>query len=313
VKSDVEKGWGVLSKTNEQQQTEQIIDVDDPRRRLFRLKAEIEELETEMEKQAADRQEAVDTELRHLSSELKGRLETMGINDDASIAIMLRGRQEDLSRVISRDMEKFASKEKVNETITEEGEKGKIVYELYQSGTATSSKETLLEERLRHLEISVGSGEGGASLFERVEEAMKLAKEVDAKEIDKVAAKAKVIRLDLEAAARAKSKLSSNNNASLAKEDAQTITSLHNQLVELEGISAYLPALTSRLTELSNLHSNAAEFGSRMDAAEETLTRSEALLASVEEALGKMEGGWKENMEAVERSVKKLDELVAGK
>lgn len=195
MKSDVEKGWGVLSKTNEQQQqTDQIIDVDDPRRRLFRLKAEIEELETEMEKQAADRQEAVDTEFRHLSSELKGRLETMGINDDASIAIMLRGRQEDLSRVISRDMEKFASKEKVNETKTEEGEKGRIVYELYQSGTATSSKETLLEERLRHLEISVGSGEGGASLFERVEEAMKLAKEVDAKEIDKVAAKAKVIR-----------------------------------------------------------------------------------------------------------------------
>ena len=122
-----------------------------------------------------------------------------------------------------------------------------------------------------------------------------------------------ISRSDLEAAARAKSKLSSNNNASLAKEDAQTITSLHNQLLELEGISAYLPALTSRLTELSDLHSNAAEFGSRMDAAEETLTRSEGLLASVEEALGKMEGGWKENMEAVERSVNKLDELVAKK
>ena len=123
-----------------------------------------------------------------------------------------------------------------------------------------------------------------------------------------------ISRSDLEAAARAKSKLSSNNNnASLAKEDAQTITSLHNQLLELEGISAYLPALTSRLTELSDLHSNAAEFGSRMDAAEETLTRSEGLLASVEEAFGKMEGGWKENMEAVERSVNKLDELVARK
>lgn len=122
-----------------------------------------------------------------------------------------------------------------------------------------------------------------------------------------------ISRSDLEAAARAKSKLSSNNNASLAKEDAQTITSLHNQLLELEGISAYLPALTSRLTELSDLHSNAAEFGSRMDAAEETLTRSEGLLANVEEALGKMEGGWKENMETVERSVNKLDELVARK
>ena len=193
MKSDVDKGWGVLSKNNEQQ-PEQIIDVDDPRRRLFRLKAEIEELETEMAKQAADRHEAVDTEFRHLSSELKGRLETMGINDDASIATMLRGRQEDLSRVISRDMDKFASKEKVDETEAEEGEKGKIVYELYQSETATSSKEASLEERLRHLEISVGSGERGASLFERVEEAMKLAKEVDAKAIDKVAAKAKVIR-----------------------------------------------------------------------------------------------------------------------
>lgn len=120
-------------------------------------------------------------------------------------------------------------------------------------------------------------------------------------------------RSDLEAAARAKSKLSSSNNPSLAKEDAQTITSLHNQLVELEGISTYLPALTSRLTELANLHSNAAEFGSRLDAAEETLVRTEALLLSLEVALEKVEGGWKENMEAVERNVKRLDELVSGK
>jgi ABC-type transporter Mla subunit MlaD len=81
--------------------------------------------------------------------------------------------------------------------------------------------------------------------------------------------------------------------------------------VELEGISAFLPALASRLSELSNLHSNAAEFGSRLGAAEETLNRSEALLSNVEEALAKMEVGWKENMEAVERNVKQLDELVA--
>lgn len=121
-----------------------------------------------------------------------------------------------------------------------------------------------------------------------------------------------LIRSDLEAAARAKTKLSSKD-ASLTKEDSQTITSLHNQLVELEGISAYLPALTSRLTELSNLHTNAAEFGVRLDAAEETLTRTELLLSNLEEALSKMEGGWKDNMKAVERNVKRLDELVAGK
>jgi hypothetical protein len=189
VKSDVEKGWGVLSKDTTQ--NEKIIDVYDPRRKLFRLKAQIEELESEMAKQAADRGEAVEKEFQTMSAELRDRLVRMGIDDDVALATMLRGRQEDLSRVISRDMKKFASKEMADEK--HEGEKGKIVYELYRSDATTSSKETLLEERLRHLEIAVGSGEG-SPLFERVEEAMKLAKEVDAKEVEKVAAKAKVIR-----------------------------------------------------------------------------------------------------------------------
>ncbi|KAL7510844.1 hypothetical protein ACHAXN_007745 [Cyclotella atomus] len=308
VKSDVEKGFWGLSKHGEE--TERVIDVDDPRRRLFRLKKEIDELECELMKQAAEREENVD-EFTSMSNELRDRLEKMGMKDEDALAIMLRGRQEDLSRVIARDMEKFGSTDAniISEGM-QAGEKGKIVYELYKSDSVTSSREILLEERLRHLEMAVGSGGvEGVSLFERVEEAMKLAKEMDAKEVDKVAAKAKVIRSDLEAAARAKTKQS--NNASLTKEDSQTIASLHNQLVELEGISAFLPALASRLSELSNLHSNAAEFGSRLGAAEETLNRSEALLSNVEEALAKMEVGWKENMEAVERNVKQLDELVA--
>ena len=190
VKSDVDKGWGVMPKDGEK--AEKIIDVDDPRRRLFRLKAEIEELEAEMAEQAANREEDVDEDFVTMSKELKTRLETMGLNDDIALATMLRGRQEDLSRIILRDLEKFAPEEQTNER--QEGEKGKIVYELYKSDVSnTSAKETLLEERLRHLEIAVGSGEGGP-LFERVEEAMKLAKEVDATEVDKVAAKAKVIR-----------------------------------------------------------------------------------------------------------------------
>jgi len=99
----------------------------------------------------------------------------------------------------------------------------------------------------------------------------------------------------------------------LSARDTQTIISLHNQLVELESISAHLPALTTRLTELSNLHSNAVEFGSRLDAAEETLNRSEAMLSNIEEALGKMENGWKENMETVEKNVKRLDDIIARK
>lgn len=76
-------------------------------------------------------------------------------------------------------------------------------------------------------------------------------------------------------------------------------------------MSSYLPALTVRLTELSNLHSNAADFGVRLDAAEAAVGRSEALLRNVEEALKKMDEGWKDNMATVERNVKKLDEMRA--
>ncbi len=121
------------------------------------------------------------------------------------------------------------------------------------------------------------------------------------------------ISSDLEAAARAKAKLASNssNPTSLSVQDAKTITALHNQLVELEGMSSYLPALTFRLTELSNLHSNAADFGVRLDAAEAAVCRSEALLKNVEDALNKMDAGWKDNMETVEKNVKKLDEMRA--
>lgn len=193
VKSDVEKGFWGLSKHGEE--TERVIDVDDPRRRLFRLKKEIDELECELMKQAAEREENVD-EFTSMSNELRDRLEKMGMKDEDALAIMLRGRQEDLSRVIARDMEKFGSTDAniISEGM-QAGEKGKIVYELYKSDSVTSSREILLEERLRHLEMAVGSGGvEGVSLFERVEEAMKLAKEMDAKEVDKVAAKAKVIR-----------------------------------------------------------------------------------------------------------------------
>lgn len=190
MKSDVEKGWGVLSKDGEE--VEKVIDVDDPRRKLFRLKLEIEQLEVEMAKQAADREESME-DFTAVSNDLRERLDRMGIDDDVRLASLLRGRQDDLSTRISRDMNKFASTEGGAHEM-QDGEKGKIVYELYKTDGTTSSKEALLEERLRHLEMAVGWGEEGAPLIDRVEEAMKLAKEVDAKEVDKVAAKAKVIR-----------------------------------------------------------------------------------------------------------------------
>lgn len=205
-------GWGVLSSSSESRgYDDRFLTVDDPRRRLLRLKAEMDELEAELATRASSATNEMgdntdDDEFQILSRELKTRLESMGVGGDSaySIAAMLRGRQADLSELISRNLEKFATKStddtgKILHKEEEAGEKGKIVYELYRLSGETltaSHREASLEERLRYLEMAVGVGGGddNRSLLERVEEALRLAKEVDAKEVEKVAAKAKVIR-----------------------------------------------------------------------------------------------------------------------
>ena len=328
---------------------------EDPRRKLFRLKSEIDRLEASLASENNDKAAGYEggnnkdnEELQAMAIELKSRLNALGLADASSLATLLRGRQEDLSSVISRDLEMFgankgASGEEGDALSVEmgglslsRGEKkdaeGKIVYELYRaaalstgSGAKTIPREVMLEERLRKLEIAMGcssnggcaptDGSGGSnnkSILERIEEAERLTKEVDAKQVEKLAAKAKVVRADLEAAARARAKLasSSKSSASTSKDDAQVISALHAQLVELEGMSSHLPALTTRLVELSTLHSNAADFASRLHAAEEAVARSEGVLRSVEGALSKMEGGWEANMEGVRKNVDRLDKLL---
>ncbi|KAL7467222.1 hypothetical protein ACHAXS_007477 [Conticribra weissflogii] len=324
-------GWSALSSPSGYVTSKREDDkaAEDPRRRFFRLRAEIDELEAQLAAEGSSwATEGSDEHFQSMTLELKARLDAMGIGgESASLAAMIRGRQDDLSRVISRDLEKFAVDSKSDSAGSGkvEHQSGKIVYELYKSTElnlnlppSAASREAVLEERLRKLEGVLGvsggrSDGGGKSLLERLEDVERLSKEVDAKEVDKIAAKAKVIRSDLEAAARAKAKLASNssNPTSLSVQDAKTITALHNQLVELEGMSSYLPAITFRLTELSNLHSNAADFGVRLDAAEAAVSRSEALLKNVEVALNKMDAGWKDNMKTVEKNVKKLDEMRA--
>ncbi|KAL7548537.1 hypothetical protein ACHAWF_011823 [Thalassiosira exigua] len=318
---------------------------EDPRRRLLRLKSELDSVEAQLasEQHAAGSVED-DENLRATTAELRSRLAALGMGGDApSLATMLRGRQEDLTGVIARDLKQFGEVGLAQElgNLSLEGKKeqsqksedGKIVYELYRSAEGSlagpsagkTPREALLEERLRRLELFLGSSatsssgdlggsSGKKSLVERLEDAERLASESDPKTVEKLAAKAKVVRADLEAAARARSKLASKSSGAGgpgAKEDAAKIAALHAQLLELEGVSSHLPALTVRLLELSGLHSNAADFASRLDAAEESVSRSEGALAGVEDALKRMEDGWKANAEGVEESARRLDELLA--
>ena len=289
---------------------------EDPRRKLYQLNSEIEQLETTFanEQQQQDKTVSDDIyneEIQTEMEELKSRIVAMGLADDASLANMLRVRQEDLSRVIkdgslSEGMENLSLKGKADDGST--------------AKSAIGIKEAMLEERLRKLELVMGNSNntstnnGDKSIMERIQTAEILLNEVSPTQIDKLAAKAKVIRADLEAAARAKTKLASKSSSAAAgqhqKEDAAIIAALHTQLLELQGLSSHLPALTLRLAELSNLHSNAADFSSRLTAAEVAVGRSEGMLHNVNEALSSMETGWKDNMDRVEGNVKRLDELL---
>ncbi len=327
-------GWSGLSKKTVD--ADSTSSFEDPRRALFRLRAEVDRLEAAFAAEGQTQHETSDANDQYQLQQLKSRLGNMMGGDagaDVTLEKLLRGRQEDLSRVIAKDVQNFhkgdlsedMDKLDISAVGDDKNKKkdGKIVYELYSSSLGqqqhnSSPRAVTLEERLRKLETILGSTATATdatseSLLERLNDAERLTKDMDMKEVDKLAAKAKVVRSDLEAAARARQKLASSSSSSRVNdEDARTLTALHTHLVELEGISTYLPALTVRLTELATLHSNAAEFGERLNVCEEAVNRSEKLLESVETSLNKMEEGWKGNMEVVESNVNRLDEMLKG-
>jgi len=334
-------GGSVVSGTN--------VGWEDPRRKLYQLKVDIDNLERQFDNEAqlqhgSGGEGPEEEELKAATFELKSRLTSLGLSDATSLANLLNGRQSDLSSVISNDVAKFNNdgsidagmenlslkgESKEGDSTGEGGASSKIVYELYRDAKSTSTtnvpREAMLEERLRKLELAMGStttsstSDGGnKSIMERIEAAERLTSEVDTKQIDKLASKAKVIRADLEAAARAKNKLSSKSSSntykdSQLKEDANVISALHTQLQELEGLSQHLPSLTNRLVELQTLHLNASNFSSRLDSAEEAVSRCEGMLSNVEGSLSNMENGWKSNMELIEKNVDSLDKLLSDK
>jgi hypothetical protein len=53
-----------------------------------------------------------------------------------------------------------------------------------------------------------------------------------------------------------------------------------------------------------------AKFEMRLGAAKTALSQSESMLASMEKALARMEGGWQENVKLMELNVDRLDGLL---
>lgn len=267
-----------------------IVAKETPLARLARLQQEIQEVEAQLSTTAAGSGQDFDQELVALATTLKTQLTTLA----SSNRVM---EHDDLTRLIRQQLESIKAPAASGADSADTG----IVYELY--GNATNPT-TTLEDRLVRLERAVGSTSANKTLLQRLEEMERLVKTVDAATLDQTATKAKVLRADLEAASKARNKLT----ATYKKEDSKMIQQLHAQLVELEGLSDYLPALVERLQQLANLHVQAGTFSTRLEALETSANQLAHSVSSAEGTMEQLATNLTENLTTMEGNLKALDE-----
>ena len=177
-----------------------------------------------------------------------------------------------------------------------------------ETGAGVGGDDTLSsiqEERLLRIEQMLGSDTTAISIMERLKDAEQRLSSVNEKTLSQAASRAKVIRADLEAAAKARTKLNSN------AQDAAKVSKLYNQLLELDGFLAtdshVLMAIVDRLSACAGLHSKSMEFGRGLDSLEGTVGGVKTLLANLEESVGSLEMGMDENMKVIQLNMENLD------
>jgi len=111
---------------------------------------------------------------------------------------------------------------------------------------------------------------------------------------------------DLEAASKARSKLANSSSST----DNKTISELHSQLIQLEGVSAHLPALTNRLQQLAHLHVKGVNFGSRVTEAETSLSNIQGSLNNLEISIKRVEQGIVESVKTMDSNIRQLEERI---
>jgi hypothetical protein len=109
---------------------------------------------------------------------------------------------------------------------------------------------------------------------------------------------------DLEAASKARSKLTSASSAA----DNKTIIALHDQMMQLQGVSHHLPALVQRLQQLAHIHVQSAHFSSRLSTAEQGLQEMSSSVKNLQECLQKVETSMLENITTMQENMKIFEE-----
>eukprot|EP00980_Cylindrotheca_fusiformis_P009889 scaffold2189_cov116-Cylindrotheca_fusiformis.AAC.9 len=268
---------------------------ESPVERLARLSTEVAELEALLKSSSgAASGKDFDEQLVELATQLKTRLEAVS-NPKMD--------HDDLTRLMQQQLQALRTTKQPNAAAEGSSSTG-VVYELY--GTATNPTSTM-ESRIIQLERLLGSSQNQVthnSLVSRLEELESLVQTVNPSVLEQTATKAKVIRADLEAASKARNKLT----ATYKKEDSKMIQQLHQQMVELEGLSGYLPSLVDRLQQLSGLHVQASTFSSRLSEVEKSANQLGATVTSLESTLNQVQTNMVENVQTMETNMKELDE-----
>jgi hypothetical protein len=159
-----------------------------------------------------------------------------------------------------------------------------------------------LEQRLRRLEAGRVNQQ---SIQERLQALEERNKSWDSKQVDAWQRKAKTIRQDLEAAAKARSKLNTLNSSSV---DNKTLTELYDSLQQVQGFIPHIPALVQRLHALSAQHNEASTWGARLAATEAVAAALQQQLGTVELAIAQLEQSMQENLQQMQANVKALEE-----
>lgn len=264
-----------------------------PLERLGRLSTEVAELETQLKTTASTSGKDFDEQLVGLASDLKTRLETASSN---------KMEHDDLTRLMKQQLQSL--KESPKTSVTRPGTSTGVVYELYGNANNPTSA---MESRIVKLERLLGSSQNRVthnSLVSRLEELESLIQTVDPTILESTATKAKVIRADLEAASKAKNKLT----ATYKREDSKMIQQLHQQMVELEGLSGYLPSLVERLQQLSGLHVQTSSFSSRLAEVEKSAHQIGSTLSVLETTLDQVQTNVVENVQTMGTNMASLDE-----
>jgi len=270
-----------------------------PLQRLARLRMEVLELEQDFA--TSNNQESESSPLgSDVLHDLASRLSAL--SDLQNGKSSPRSVQSELTTVVSRELRRLEQSK--NSTNDNSNDTHGITYELYSTNNESSGSS--LEARMAKIEQMVGGGgmneNANKSVLERLEQVEQLAKSVDVTSLDAAAARAKLIRTDLEAVAKHRSKIP------LPPEDSKAITHLHEQMQSLSSLSKELPLVVTRLTDLASLHSQASDFASRLTGVEDNITNAERLLVNFETVMDRVEAGCVENVKIVDDNMKHLDQ-----